>query len=864
DNVISYSISAGNSQTYDLTFTPPSAGSYNGNVVITSNDPTHPTNNLAVTGTGVNPPDITVTPSSFSKTLPPDNTTSDTLFIGNAGDVTLDYTATVVYAKGNRDDLLNENFDSGIPGDWTIVDGYSDGETWYGATDYGGSTLDGTPFAFVDSDGAGWVDMDEQLITPEMDASSYTSLTLEFDHYFLYYSGGGSEKGDVDIWDGSNWQNVARFTSTTGSWTTPDHQTIDILTYANANLKVRFHYYDANYDWYWAVDNIVISGTGGSSDNWLTLNGGSSVNGSVPAGSPDDEILVGFDSNGLTDGTYNADIVITSNDPDESPYTVPVTLSVSSVPTLGNLDGYVTEYGTKAPIENAVVTISTYSDTTDVNGYYFIENIPVGTYDVTATADTYFESTITGVSITDGTTTQIDFELMWAEIDVSPSSFDLTVSPDEIVDTIMTITNDGPGDLTYSCSIEFLTKSKSPSILVVDRDGSAMGSYTDDWPYFQAALDANGYNYTYYEVTDLHNDGPNLATMQLYDIIIWFSGEVWGYYGDDCMTANDEVNLADYLDDGGALFLSAQDYLWASYPSAGSFSSGEFPYDYLGMRSVSQDNWLISSPSTGTIEGVSGSLAEGYTFNIQDIYTTTREGLWIDEITSHVGIDMFNVTSPTPEGICALQYESVDFKTVFTTASFAAITSSSVQADLMADVIGYLTPQTEEWLSITANGSGTVPGWAKGSVDVSIRFDATGLTDTTKTANIVITNNAGPTEYVPVTMIVSSTAQPEISVNPDSLDYGKVLVGSDSTQQFSIENTGTAELSGNITTPTDFTVASRSIYVKGNGAKNVLSFNIPSGQTLVYDLTFTPSLEQTYSDSVVITSNDPINPIEYI
>ena len=63
------------------------------------------------------------------------------------------------------------------------------------------------------------------------------------------------------------------------------------------------------------------------------MNGGSSVNGSIPGSNPTDEILVEFDSNGLADSTYNADIVITSNDTDDSPYTVPTTLIITSAPT---------------------------------------------------------------------------------------------------------------------------------------------------------------------------------------------------------------------------------------------------------------------------------------------------------------------------------------------------------------------------------------------------------------------------------------------------------------------------------------------------------------------------------------------------
>ncbi|RLC46102.1 MAG: hypothetical protein DRH57_06735, partial [Candidatus Cloacimonadota bacterium] len=245
--------------------------------------------------------------------------------------------------------------------------------------------------------------------------------------------------------------------------------------------------------------------------------------------------------------------------------------------------------------------------------------------------------------------------------------------------------------------------------------------YTDDWPYFQAALDSCGYAYDYFEVEDLNNDGPDLATMQQYDIIIWFSGEAWGYYGHDCMTDNDEANLGTYLDEGGTLFLSAHDYLYASYPNAGTFSPGQFPYDYLGMRNVSQDTWSIQSPATANIEGVAGSLAEGFNFDVQDIYTTNREGLYIDLFVDHVGIDLFNVVSPAPPGICANQYDSGTFKTIFTTASFAAITDPAIQADLMEAIINYLSGGAPPlwWLEVVPD-AGTVPAAASEDLDVIV------------------------------------------------------------------------------------------------------------------------------------------------
>jgi len=92
-------------------------------------------------------------------------------------------------------------------------------------------------------------------------------------------------------------------------------------------------------------------------------------------------------------------------------------------------------------------------------------------------------------------------------------------------------------------------------------------------------------------VTDLTQDGPDLTTMMDFDIIVWFTGEGWA--SNQTMSDNDEANLASYLDAGGTLFFSGQDYLWDRFPSAGALSAGDFPYDYFGVTSVTQDNWVV-------------------------------------------------------------------------------------------------------------------------------------------------------------------------------------------------------------------------------------------------------------------------------
>jgi hypothetical protein len=263
------------------------------------------------------------------------------------------------------------------------------------------------------------------------------------------------------------------------------------------------------------------------------------------------------------------------------------------------------------------------------------------------------------------------------------------------------------------------SEDKKADILLVDDDGGLPGgTYTDIEYAYINALDDNGYVYDYY-VVDWANplsDGPDLATMQGYSVVIWFTGETWGYYGYDVLTLNDEANLASYLTGGGGLFLSAQDYLYANYPSAGTFSPGQFPYDYLGLASVSQD--AVQDPYT--VVGGAGSVAEGMQFDALRCYDNPDVPLWTDYLFGQAGaVDVFLETGTAT----AVQYESGDFKTVFTTTEFCGLVdgSPSTRAALMAAIVewmlgagcpfivtpeaGILDPESFEYLTLTFDGT---------------------------------------------------------------------------------------------------------------------------------------------------------------
>ena len=64
------------------------------------------------------------------------------------------------------------------------------------------------------------------------------------------------------------WTNVATYTSTQGSWTAFAHPIINLNLYiGNPIFYVRFKY-DALWSWYWAIDNVSVSGTVSSPISW--------------------------------------------------------------------------------------------------------------------------------------------------------------------------------------------------------------------------------------------------------------------------------------------------------------------------------------------------------------------------------------------------------------------------------------------------------------------------------------------------------------------------------------------------------------------------------------------------------------------
>ncbi|MGD9101602.1 MAG: choice-of-anchor J domain-containing protein, partial [Anaerolineae bacterium] len=170
--------------------------------------------------------------------------------------------------------VLSETFDTAaMPSGWGVVNLVgSDGWRFDDPKSRGNETGGSGNFAIADSDNAGPVDMATLLHTPVLDLSGHSVVKLKFKTYFKSHGDSTVEVG-VSTDGGDTWTSVL-------SHTGADYQgtiTVDISAVANQSNVVLGFYYEANDDWYWQIDDVVVeavsalaapSGLSATADNY--------------------------------------------------------------------------------------------------------------------------------------------------------------------------------------------------------------------------------------------------------------------------------------------------------------------------------------------------------------------------------------------------------------------------------------------------------------------------------------------------------------------------------------------------------------------------------------------------------------------
>jgi len=274
---------------------------------------------LVVAGVNTCSP-ISVSPSAVSVVLPPDITDHRFVQLSNTGGYDLTFTATLSFPSAGiafSDDMENgpdawthggtlDNWQLGTPSVAGPAGCHSGSNCW--ATNLSGN---------YDDDENAW------LMTPVIDLTHYSSAALNFWHWYQFES--GYDYGYVLIsTNGTTWNQLASYNGDQTSW---NQATISLNSYVGQNIYLQFYFASDSSDNYpgWYIDDATVNGASAAPD-WVTV---APTSGRILPGKTLPLNLT-FNTAGLGDGPYDAELIIASNDPDSPSITVPIDLAVAS------------------------------------------------------------------------------------------------------------------------------------------------------------------------------------------------------------------------------------------------------------------------------------------------------------------------------------------------------------------------------------------------------------------------------------------------------------------------------------------------------------------------------------------------------
>ena len=192
-----------------------------------------------------------------STTVPASLSIPDTVITASGSLAFCSNESVTLSAASGPELSYTESFNSGLPTNWTSSSNTT--QTWQNVVSHLGNTIDNSSFMFLNDDAASQSApaINASLTSPKFNAVGHDTVSLEFDHYYRSYPG---TVGIVEVFNGNSWVQIDSISSTKGSWASPAHETYDITSHQNADLKVRLTYSDGlgAWGWYWAIDNVKI------------------------------------------------------------------------------------------------------------------------------------------------------------------------------------------------------------------------------------------------------------------------------------------------------------------------------------------------------------------------------------------------------------------------------------------------------------------------------------------------------------------------------------------------------------------------------------------------------------------------------
>ncbi len=173
-----------------------------------------------------------------------------------------------------------------------------------------------------------------------------------------------------------------------------------------------------------------------------------------------------------------------------------------------------------------------------------------------------------------------------------------------------------------------------------------------------------------------------------------------------------------------------------------------------------------------------------------------------------------------------------------------------VTADAFTEPVAYyqalVTGSAVRWLALDAEAATLAPG---ASLEVAVRFDATGLAGGEYDGLVRVTSNDPHTPQVVVPARASITGAADIAVSPASLDFGTAFVGTSVQDTLVVSNTGT-----------EFLLVTGLSFDRPGYAADATAFPLAPGTRRLVIVTFAPTAAGSFAGNLSIASNDPDEP----
>ena len=237
---------------------------------------------------------------------------------------------------------------------------------------------------------------------------------------------------------------------------------------------------------------------------------------------------------------------------------------------------------------------------------------------------------------------------------------------------VITLTARSSLSPTLARMTTLVTKAPAPVLLV---DDERWYNYEDR---YEEALADGGFYYDYWRTGYVGGEpmlgSPPLVVLQRYPIVVWWTGYDWY----KPVTLEEEAALATYLDGGGRLFFSSQDFLYHHFDAP-------FRREYLGVMNYTEDvtPTLASGVSADAVGDRLGPYPLSYPFLN-----------WSDALVPAPGTAVsFREEERRP---IALSRQGDSYRTVFFSFPFETLPETG-RAEVMERVVGWLS-----WLGRSA------------------------------------------------------------------------------------------------------------------------------------------------------------------